>query len=75
MVDKLVTVGLVNPSLDPGDETGVAFKHTVNSLFYQLLGILAIGRGDLLEPCFNVRCEMYFHTPRVGMGTERVKCG
>jgi hypothetical protein len=27
-----------------------------------LLGVLAIGKGQLLEPRFNVGREMYFHT-------------
>jgi hypothetical protein len=26
-----------------------------------LLGVLAMGKGQLLEPRFNVRREMYFH--------------
>jgi hypothetical protein len=30
-----------------------------------LLGVLAIGKGHLLEPRFNVGREMYFHAFKV----------
>jgi hypothetical protein len=32
--------------------------------FTKLFGVLAIGRGYLLEPCLNIGREMYFHTPQ-----------
>jgi hypothetical protein len=58
---KLATVGLLDASLHSRDEAGLIFEHAGNSVFHQLLGVLAIGRGHLLEPRFNVGREMYFH--------------
>jgi hypothetical protein len=49
------------PLLHSCDEAGLTFEHTGNSVFHQLFGVLAIGRGNLLEPRFNVGREMYFH--------------
>ena len=59
---QLATVGLLDASLHSCDEAGLIFKHAGNSVFHQLLGVLAIGRGHLLEPRFNIGREMYFHT-------------
>ena len=58
---KLATVGLFDACLHSCDEAGLIFEHAGNSVFHQLLGVLAIGRGHLLEPRFNVGREMYFH--------------
>ena len=54
MLDKLATVGLLNTSLHSGDEAGLIFEHPGNSIFHQLLGILAVGGSHLLELRFNV---------------------
>jgi hypothetical protein len=58
---KLAPVGLRDALLHPRDEAGLIVEHAGNSVFNQLLGILAIGRGHLLEPRFDVGGEMYFH--------------
>src|ERR1017187_9257843 len=60
--DELATVGLLDASLYSRAEAGLIFEHAGNSVFHQLLGVLAIGRGHLLEPRFNVGREMYFHS-------------
>ena len=52
---KFATVGLCDSPLHSGDEAGLHFEHASDSVFHQLLGVLAIGRGHLLEPRFNVR--------------------
>jgi hypothetical protein len=62
---QLATVGLLDASLHSCDETGLIFEHAGNSVFHQLLGVLTIGRGHLLEPRFNVGREMYFHPSKV----------
>ena len=59
---KLAPVGLLDAFLHPGDEAGLIFEHAGNSVFNQLLGVLAMGKGQFLEPRFNVGREMYFHT-------------
>ncbi|MGD0436639.1 MAG: hypothetical protein ABSB86_09235 [Bryobacteraceae bacterium] len=61
MLYKLATVSLLNAFLHSSDEAGLIFEHACNSVFHQLLGVLAIGRGHLLEPRFNLGGEMYFH--------------
>jgi hypothetical protein len=58
---KLAPVGLLDAPLHARDEAGLIFEHAGNSVFHQLLGVLAIGRGHLLEPRFNLGREMYFH--------------
>ncbi len=65
MCDKLATVRLLDASLHACDEAGLIFQHAGNSTFHELLGVLAIGRGHLLEPRFNVWREMYFHAFKV----------
>jgi hypothetical protein len=71
---KLAPAGLLNASLHSSDETGLIFEHPGNSVLHKLLGVLAVGRGQLLEPRFNVGCEMDFHeaqntaNPRVWQG-------
>src|SRR5437762_13285937 len=57
---KLAPVGLLDASLHAFDEACLIFEHAGNSVFHQLLGVLAIGRGHLLEPPFNAGREMYF---------------
>src|ERR1700733_3910281 len=64
MLYKLATVGLLDAVLHPSYEAGLVFEHAINSLSHQLLGILSIGRGHFLEPRFDIRREMYFHTPK-----------
>ncbi len=58
---KLAPIGLRDAPLHTGDEAGLIVEHPGNGVFNQLLGILAIGRGQLLEPRFDVGGEMYFH--------------
>jgi hypothetical protein len=53
--------GLLDAPLHSCDEAGLIFQHAGNSVFHQLLSVLAISRGHLLEPRFNVGREMYFH--------------
>ncbi len=62
---KLATVGLLNASLHSCDEARLILEHPGNSILNQLFGILAIGRSYLLELCFNVGREMYFHALQV----------
>ena len=62
---KLATVGLLDASVHSCDEAGLIFKHAGNSVFHQLLGVLAIGGGHLLKPRFNVGREMYFHAFKI----------
>lgn len=59
---KLATVGLLEAFLHSGGETGLIFEHPGNGVFHDLLGVLAVGKGQLLEPRFNVGQDMYFHT-------------
>ena len=61
VLDKLAPVGLRDASLNTRDEAGLIVEHAGDRVFYQLLGILAVGRGHLLEPRFDVGREMYFH--------------
>ncbi len=65
MLYTLATVGLFDASLHSCDEAALIFEHAGNSVFHQLLGVLAISKGHLLEPRFNVRREMYFHAFKV----------
>jgi hypothetical protein len=58
---KLATVGLLDAPLYSCNEAGLIFEHARNSVFHQLLGILAIGGSHLLEPHFNLGRKMYFH--------------
>ena len=60
VLHKLATVGLFDASLHSGDEAVLIFEHTCNSVFHQLLGVLAISKGHLPEASFNVGREMYF---------------
>ena len=62
---KLATVGLLDAPLHASDEAGLIFEHPGNGFFHQLLGVLAVGGGHLLEPRFNVGREMYFHVLKV----------
>ncbi len=55
VLDKLAPVGLVDAPLHSCNETGLIFEHPGNGVLNQLLGVLAIGRGNLVEPRFNVR--------------------
>ena len=61
MLDELTTIGLLDARLHTRNEAGLIVEHAGNCLFHQLLGVLAIGGGHLLEPRFNVRREMYFY--------------
>jgi hypothetical protein len=45
---------LINASLHSRDEAGLIFQHPADSILHQLLGILAVGTGQLLEARFNV---------------------
>ncbi len=74
MLYQLAPVSLLNAPLHACDEAGLVLKHAVNRVFHQLLSILAIGRGHLLEPCFNIRREMYFHALKVGCLLFYVNC-
>jgi hypothetical protein len=47
---KLAPVGLLDAFLHASDEAGLIFEHAGNSVFHQLLGVLAIGGRPLLEP-------------------------
>ena len=62
---KLAPAGLLDASLHARDEAGLIFEHAGHRVFHQLLGVLAMGRGHLLEPRFNVGREMYFHAFKV----------
>ena len=75
--DELATVGLLDASLYSRAEAGLIFEHAGNSVFHQLLGVLAIGSRHLLKPRFNVGREMYLHAlqvtrkPEVGQREKR----
>ncbi len=58
---KLATVGSLDPLFHSCDEAGLIFEHAGNRVFHQLPGVLAIGKGQLLESHFNVGREMNFH--------------
>jgi len=62
---KLASVGLLDASLHTGDEARLIFEHAGNRVFHQLLRVLAIRGGYLLELRFDVGREMYFHALRV----------
>ena len=64
-LDELAPVSLRDASLNTSDEAGLIVEHAGDRVFYQLLGILAVGRGHLLEPRFDVGREMYFHALKV----------
>ncbi len=65
MVDKLATVGLRDAFVHPGNKAGLIFQHPGNGVLHKLRGVLAIGKGHLLEPRFNVGREVYLHAPKV----------
>ncbi len=65
MLNKLATIGLLDPSLHSSNEAGLAFEHPGNRLLHELLGILAVGNSHLLETGFNVGREMHFHALKV----------
>ena len=81
---ELAPVGLRDAPFDTGNVTGLIVQHAGNGVFHQLLGILAIGRGHLLEPRFDVGGEMYVHflqgtrkpgfeaTPETGKGQRGI---
>jgi hypothetical protein len=54
MVYNLAPVGFLNSALHTNDEAGAILKHVTNRLLDQLLRVLAVGRGCLLRPPFNV---------------------
>ena len=54
VINKLAAVSLINASLHSRDEAGLIFQHPADSILHQLLGILAVGTGQLLEARFNV---------------------
>ena len=60
VLHELAPIGLLDASLHAGNEAGVIFEHPRNRVFHQLLGVLAVGKGHLLELRFNVGREMYF---------------
>jgi hypothetical protein len=62
---ELAAVSLLDASLHASDETGLVLKHPGNGVFHQLLGVFTVGRGQLLEPRFDVGREMYFHAFKV----------
>ncbi len=68
---KLATVSLLDAFLHSCDEAALIFEHSSNSVFNQLLGVLAIGKGHLLEPRFNLGRKMYFHAFKVRENRER----
>ena len=74
---KFAPVGLRDTSLNAGDEAGLTVEHAGNCVFHQLLGVLAVGRGHLVEPCLNVGREMNFHAlqgtrkPAIGQRRKR----
>jgi len=70
---KLAPVGLLNASLHSCNEASLIFEHPRDGVFYELLGILAVGNGQSLEARFNVGREMYFHGPRVRKGCAHGK--
>ena len=51
---EFAAVGLLNASLHSSNEAGLIIEHPGNSILHQLLGILAVGRSNLLELRFNV---------------------
>jgi hypothetical protein len=61
VLHKIAPVGLRDAPLHTGDEASLIVEHAGNGVFDQLLGVLATGRGHLLEPRFDVGGEMYFH--------------
>jgi hypothetical protein len=74
---KFAAVGLRDSRLHTRDEAGLIVEHAGNSAFHQLLGVLAIGRGQLLEPRFDLGGEMYFHAFKLrenrGLGNGKAK--
>lgn len=64
MLYKLATIGLLSAELHAGYKAGLVFEHTANGVLHQLLSILAVGGGHLLEARFYIRREMYFHAPK-----------
>lgn len=61
MIEEFATVGCCDSPVDAGDKTGLTFEHVGNGVFYQLLGVLAVGKRHLLEPRLDIRGEMDFH--------------
>ena len=54
MLYKFSAVCLFDALLNASDEASLIVQHPSNGVFHQLLGVLAAGRGHLLEPCFDV---------------------
>jgi len=61
MVDKLAPVGLLDASLRSRDEAGLIGEHPGDRVPHQLIGVLAVGGGHLLELRFDSGWEMNFH--------------
>jgi hypothetical protein len=74
---KFASAGLLYASLHSCDEAGLIFEHPGNSILHQLLGILAVGDSQLLEPRFDLGRKMDFHeaqntaNPRVWQGCPK----
>jgi len=64
MLHQLTPIGLLDTSLHSRHEASLTFKHPVDRLFHQLLGILTIGGGHLSKPRYHIGREVYFHIPK-----------
>src|SRR5438067_13128058 len=78
MLYKFAAIGLFDAFLHASDESGLIVEHPGNRVFHQLLGVLARGRGHLLEPRLDLGGEMYFHAlsryPKTGnLATRETK--
>ncbi len=65
MLDELAAVGLFDATLHASNEARLIFEHAGYRILHQLLGVLAIGGGHLLEPRLHVWREMNFHAFKV----------
>lgn len=62
---QVAKVGLLDAFLNPGNKPGLILEHVGNSIFNQLLGVLSVGNGHLLQARFDFGREMNFHPFRL----------
>jgi hypothetical protein len=62
---QLATISLLNAFLNPDDKPGLIVEDAGNSILNQLLGVLAIGNGHLLQARFDFGREMNFYPFRL----------
>lgn len=61
MIDEFAAIGCCEPFFNCSNNTSLTFQHVRNGILHQLLGVLAIGKRHLLQPCLDIWRKMNFH--------------